>query len=163
MSLGKASAKPVAAMPALPPVLEMAEARQRLHDMVRRALGDVAVSHAAPASVAGERCVGLYLLELGTAAKQPRALQALQFCARFLVTVAGPDPAAACDDLAELAFAVLAEPDVEIDVAPLPVAAWAAFGAIPRPSLTLSMLLRRTRRVQPAMPVREAVLQLTQR
>jgi hypothetical protein len=86
----------------------------------------------------------------------------LQFEARFLVTAEAPDPSAAADDLADLAFAALDAADCECDLTPLPAAAWHALGTPPRPSFTVAVTVRRDRAVVLAVPVREAVLKLTQ-
>lgn len=147
-----------------PAPASMAEQRRALLALVQRCLGDVPVHHALPGPVPsqGERRVGLYLLELAPGATPVRQPLRLQFDARFLVTTEAPDPSAAADDLADLAFAALDAADCECDLTPLPAATWQALGTPPRPAFTVAMSVRRDRAVVPAVPVRVAVLKLTQ-
>lgn len=147
---------------------DLGAVRQRLHGLVQRALGEAAlshVSHAMPAAETTGSCrVNLYFAEVGPVTLQPQAQPARiqQFNARFLVTTWASDAVAAADDLTELLLTALAEPEVEVDLQPLPPAAWSAFGLAPRPSFMLAVPVRRVRAQQPAPPVREAVLRLSQ-
>jgi hypothetical protein len=139
----------------------LAALRQRLVSLVRGGLGEIAISHEPPRErVAAERCVGLYCFELAPATTPARQPLSLQFNARFLITSVGADAATAADDLAALAFAALEEPGLEVDLEPLPMQAWTAFGLPPRPSFTITAPVRQTRLSRPARPVREAVLRL---
>jgi hypothetical protein len=141
---------------------DLAELRRRLTALVKSTLGEVAVWYGVPAvPPTAERSVWLYMLELGPASTQAKQARVLQFNVRFVVTAWAPDPETASDDLAELVFAALDETDVDIGLEPLPAATWAALGVAPRPSFTLSALVRRVREARPTSLVREPVLQLT--
>ena len=66
----------------------------------------------------------------------------LQLKLHYLVTAAAEDPERAHRLLGQMVFAAMAEPDMEIAPDPLPLEAWTAFGAEPRPSFTLVVPLR---------------------
>jgi hypothetical protein len=140
----------------------LAALRERLVAIVRSALGDIAVSHAPPqdSPANAPRSAVLYCFEIAPAVAPARQRLALQFNARFLVTTACADAAAAADDLAALAFAALDETGLEVGLEPLPTAVWAALGTAPRPSFTVTVPVRQVRPSQPVSPVREAVLRL---
>lgn len=151
-----------AGMPATAPgSFELSDARSRLRDLARAALGDIVVSHVEPARMAADQpALNLYFLSLEPPPAQSRQAGALQLHARFLATAWGPDAEACGDALAELAFAALQAGDLETGTEPFPAQAWAALGVAPRPAFTLTLPLRRMRLAAGAPPVREAVLHL---
>ena len=76
----------------------------------------------------------------------------LQVQLRYLVSVWGPDPAAAHHALHQLVFDALARPDLEVDETPPPAALWSALGAVPRPAFTLRVRLQ-VERYEPMVPL----------
>jgi len=102
-----------------------------------------------------EKGVGLYLLDLAEAPPPRGERRApLQVQLRYLVTAWGPTPKDEHRLLGDLVFAALQRPDWEVAFAPLPTAAWAAFGLAPRPTLVLQVPLRVERPVKLAPRVR---------
>jgi hypothetical protein len=137
--------------------LEMAE--ERLADAWVKPLlspGD-RVSFGSPlVAAAGEgREVVLHLLDL-TPSPPPRgpSAPALQLVARYLVFVREGDGTDGRSLLAELAFAALATPRLEIDRTPLPLDFWRGAGIAPRPSLVVRVPVPRLPPSRPAPLVR---------
>ncbi|MFL6661626.1 MAG: hypothetical protein ACJ8G7_05560 [Rhizobacter sp.] len=114
---------------------------------VRDVLGEVPTSFEAPGAARPPgRSIGLYLLDLAPAAStRGDTRPPLQFRVRYLVTAWGDDASATHDDLCELAFAAMETPEFEVDVEPLGLAAWSAFGTPPRPSFSVRLALRKER------------------
>ena len=135
------------------------EVDQHLKDWVGRVLGDVPVSLAVPDRDNVDRCVGLYLLELGQPPPARTAQRpALRVSLCYLVTTGAESPERAHHLLGELVFAALTEPDFEVDLSPVPVALWAALGVPPRPAFRLRVPLARERSQQDVPGVKVPLL-----
>lgn len=110
-----------------------------LQAWIAAVLGDVEVSLEAPGVCPQEACIGLYLLELQQAPPAERGRsQCFSLTLRYLVTSWDAVPLTAHRRLGELAAAVAAHPEYQLDLVPLPAAVWAAFGTGPRPAFTLA-------------------------
>jgi hypothetical protein len=117
---------------------------RRLQEWVRTVVDVAEVSLGPPGGPATERGVGLYLMELGhrppsRGARRPP----LQLTLHYLVTAWAERPDEEHRILGELALAALAHPEFEVQLDPVPVAAWTAFGVKPRPSFVVGVALRR--------------------
>ena len=133
----------------------IAETDDRLGGWVKATAGAVEVWLGEPRREAPGTGVGLYLMELVPAPPpQGGRRPPLQFSARYLVTAWAPDTRAAHQLLEELLFAAMDAPELEVDLEPLPGAAWAAFGVAPRPSFLLRVPVRRERPERPVKLVR---------
>jgi hypothetical protein len=106
--------------------------------------------------------VSLYLLELSSSSASPvsnngaRRLP-LQIILNYLVTTWAKEPAEAHRLLSLLAFAAMEVVDFEVKLDPIPVEAWTAFAAKPRPSFILRVPLRLERQEPPAKLVRKPI------
>jgi len=119
---------------------------ERLKSWVKYAAGDVAVGFrraTAPSPGAG---VNLYLYEI-TSRPAPSASdrQPQRIFLRYLVTATAEDPVEAHGLLEKLIFSALEEKDFEVELDPVPMAFWSAFGAPPQPSFTLRIPAMRER------------------
>ena len=118
-----------------------------------------AVSLAPPTDGLPGRGVSLYLMEL---ASEPPARGGgrppLQLGLRYLVTTWAEAPEEAHRLLGQLAFAAMEEVEFQVELEPVPAAAWAALGAAPRPSFVLRVPLRQERPVPTAKPVRQPLV-----
>lgn len=95
--------------------------------------------------------ISLYLMDLRHApAARGGERPPRQVVLRYLVTAWADEPTEAHRLLGELAFAAM-EADLEVELDPLPLELWRAFGVLPRPAFVLRMPLRRER-PKPAVP-----------
>ena len=122
------------------------EVDRRLKDWVGSVLEGVEVSLGAPNGRKPGRGIGLYLMELKDKppfrnAKRPP----LQLTLRYLVTAWADQPEDAHRLLGQLVFAAMEDPELEIDLSPIAVAAWRAFGVAPQPSFVLGVPLQKAR------------------
>jgi hypothetical protein len=131
---------------------------QSLKTWVQSVVGTVEVRLLPPSATHQGSGVGLYLLDL---IDSPPARQngrtPLQFGLRYLVTAWADDPEEEHRLLGELAFAALDDADFQVELNPLPAAAWAAFGLPPRPSFVLRVPIRRPRPEPPTKLVRAPI------
>jgi hypothetical protein len=130
-----------------------------LADWAKRAGGVDEVQLGPPSDPASGPAVGLYLLDIRD---RPQAagsgLPPIQVSLRYLVTSWASDPVAAHNVLGKLLFAALADPAMEVDLAPLEAATWAALNCAPRPSFWLQVPLRQARPTTPVPVVRSPML-----
>ena len=127
----------------------------RLRDWVAATVEGLTPGFAPPSAELAD-AVSLYLLEVSP--KPPARGERrppLQLEARYLVTTWADDVEAAHAALAELFFSALADPEVEVDPLPVPVAVWPAFGVPPRPSFVIKTIVRKELEERPAKLVRE--------
>ncbi|MBI5667942.1 MAG: DUF4255 domain-containing protein [Chloroflexi bacterium] len=119
---------------------------KRLREWAESVLDGTTVTFAPPAADQSGQAVSLYLMEFDTA-PPPRGMTRppLQFTLVYLVTAQGYEPDEAHRLLGELIFAALDSTEFEVDLKPLPYAAWTAFGVPPQPSFFLRALARRDR------------------
>lgn len=118
----------------------------RLQSWIENLLPGTPVSLAAPGAAPTFQGISLYLIALDSA-PPPRApgRPPLQFTAVYLVSVWGHEPAAAHRLLGELVFAALDNPEMDVDLKPLPYETWLAFGVPPQPAFVLRALVRQPR------------------
>jgi hypothetical protein len=125
----------------------------RLSEWVRGAVREgVEIRLDPPRRTTDGASVGLYLLDLvPTPPARGTKRPPLQFSARYLVTTRAAEPAEAHRLLGELLFAAMESTDFEVELDPLPLAAWSSFDVAPQPSFMLRVPVRRER---PEMPVK---------
>lgn len=132
------------------------ESDARLKDWVGSVIPGVELSLEAPGTKKTGRGVGLYLLELvqsppPSTSKRPP----LQVVLRYLVTAWSDKPEDAHQMLVELMFAAMENMDFQVELEPIPLAVWSAFGVPPRPSFLVRVPLRQERPLPPTKLVRE--------
>jgi hypothetical protein len=119
---------------------------RRLKDWVNSLHEDVDVHFTAPKSAEEFKGIGLYLLELAVMPPPSTAkLPPLQIALRYLVTSWSDDPENAHRLLGDLIFAAMENPEFEVELQPVPMTVWSAFGVPPRPSFVLRVPLQRER------------------
>jgi hypothetical protein len=127
---------------------------RRLKDWVKSTLESVDVRLSPPA--ADEKAgIGLYLMEL--AVMPPASTTRLpprQVALRYLVTSSADDLEAAHRLLGDLIFAAMDNPEFQVELEPVPMTVWTAFGVPPRPSFVLRVPLQQARKETKAKPVR---------
>jgi hypothetical protein len=136
------------------------EMDRQLQEWAGTVIGTVPVSLAPPVRDEGEEAVvSLYLLEL-TENPSPRTSgpQPLQLQLRYLVTTSARQPEEAHRLLAELLFAALETEKMQVEMEPVPVALWQAFGVAPRPAFTVRVPLLKERKTRPVRRVLEPVV-----
>jgi hypothetical protein len=106
-----------------------------------------------PPAEGGEgSAVSLYLMDLRNAPPtRGGSRPPLQVVLRYLVTARAQDVEEAHRLLGTLVFAAMEAPEMELELDPLPVELWRAFGIRPQPAFVLRVPLRRERPV-PAVP-----------
>src|SRR6266850_5283921 len=114
------------------------------------------VSLGPPDNQRAGRGVGLYLLELvqsppPSSNKRPP----LQLALRYLITAWSGTPEDAHQMLVALMFAAMENKEFQVELEPLPVTVWTAFGVPPRPSFILRVPLRQERPQPQTKLVRE--------
>jgi hypothetical protein len=116
---------------------------KRLMDWAANIADGVTISLSPPNDTQTGRGVSLYLLELApqSPAGNTRRLP-LQLSLRYLVTTWADTPEEAHRLLGNLAFAAMESTEFEVELEPIPLTAWAAFHAIPRPAFVMRMPLR---------------------
>jgi hypothetical protein len=123
----------------------------RLRAWLSDLLPGVAISLAAPADAPAGAEVSAYLWELAPAAPIGRGRRLpLQMTLRYLVSTGGDTPEQAHNLLGRVVLAAMEQAEYEVDLAPLPAAAWAALGVRPRPAFLLCVPLRVERQAPPA-------------
>lgn len=141
------------------------EMDRRLQDWAGTVVGAVPVSLAPPVrDEGGEAAVSLYLLGLAES-PSPRTSgpQPLQLQLRYLVTASSPEPEEAHRLLAELLFAALDTEKMQVEMEPVPLALWQAFGVAPRPAFTVRVPLIKERKTRPVRRVLEPLVVETAR
>ena len=129
---------------------------ERLKSWAQSVLGPIDVSLDPPAEAVDGRHVGLYLLALAESPALRTVEPApLQISLRYLVTTWSEDIGEAHRLLGQLVFAAMDYHEFEVDLAPVPIEVWTAFGVAPRPAFQLRVPLRRERSVPPTRRVRK--------
>jgi hypothetical protein len=110
-----------------------------LASVAEEVLDDVAIVWQRPSDDALPRpTVSVYLLELDHMVPTQRSpRRPLEVSLRYLITTSAADAVQAHKLLAALIFAALERPDLQVELKPLPPEIWAAFGAAPRPAVTV--------------------------
>ncbi|PKM44797.1 MAG: carboxypeptidase regulatory-like domain-containing protein [Gammaproteobacteria bacterium HGW-Gammaproteobacteria-1] len=126
---------------------------------IASALDGVEVRLAAPAQMAQDKCIDLYLLDLLPAAPTAQGNAKLfQLSLRYLITAWAETPEESHRLLGELLFRAAEHPEYDVELAPLSPSAWAALGSAPRPSFLLRVPLRRERKLPQAKLIREPMV-----
>lgn len=119
---------------------------RRLQEWIGSVHSGIAISLDAPARQTSGKGIGLYLMEVVQCSPHITARPApLQLNLRYLVTSWAETPQEAHQLLTKLAFAALASRDFEVELDPVPLDAWRAFGLPPTPSFVLRVPLRHAR------------------
>jgi hypothetical protein len=119
---------------------------QRLLEWIGKLASRTKVLLASPGDMPGKQGVSLYLLEvIGNPPLRGVQRPPLSLLLRYLITAWLEDAAKSDRLLGELMFAAMEEKEFEVEPAPLPLAAWQAFGVAPRPAVLLRVPLNRPR------------------
>lgn len=119
-------------------------------DQLRTWVGSVLtvtpISLAPPDNAGVGSGVTLYLMDLlADPPLRNTARAPLQLALRYLVTTWAPQPEAAHRMLGALVFAAMEQPTFTVDLEPIPIAVWSAFGVVPRPAFMLRVPVRQER------------------
>jgi len=118
----------------------------------------VEVSLLPPSDPGDKRTVGLYLKDLlPSAPSRGSRRPPLQVLLRYLVTCRANDPADAHNMLGRLLFAAMEHPEYEVELEPVPVDIWTAFGSVPLPSFMLRLPLRLERPEEGVKLIRQPI------
>jgi hypothetical protein len=132
----------------------------RLKDWVGSVIQGAELSLEAPAGKKTGRGVGLYLLELiqapppSTTRRPP-----LQLALRYLMTAWSDTPEVAHQMLVAVMLAAMESTEFQVELEPVPMTVWTAFGMPPQPSFVLRVPLRQERQQPQAKLVRELKIQ----
>ena len=137
---------------------------EQILEWVRSAAGPVNVGFSVPGAKTEGSGVSIYLFDAAYKAV-PRGTQRppLSITLRYLITAWAADPQEEHRLFVDLLFAALdkpqtAPPEFEVVAQPLPIEAWMALGAPPRPSFFLQVPVKRQREQKIAPPVRTPVV-----
>jgi hypothetical protein len=137
------------------------ETDQYMQDWVGSVVKAADVSFAAPSAQKG-RGVSVYLLEMvqspppSTGRRPP-----LQLNLRYLLTAWSDKPRDAHEILGQLLFAAMDKKEFQVEMEPVPIAMWSAFGVPPQPSFVVRVPLRQERPETLAKPVRIPIIKTT--
>jgi hypothetical protein len=121
---------------------------QSVAEWIGSVLDGVDVSFDPPArEVAEKAIVSAYLLDLlpASASADNRRTPSQQLQLRYLITTAAKNPFEAHRMLGELVFSAMEHEEFQVDLEPLPPAAWQALNLAPAPAFILRTLLIRPR------------------
>jgi hypothetical protein len=121
---------------------------QSVAEWVGSVLDGVEVTFAPPSrQVADKATVSIYLHDLlpASATVDNRRTPSLKLQLRYLITTAAKDPLEAHRMLGELVFSAMEHKAFQVNLEPLPAAAWQALGVAPLPAFMLQTLLIRPR------------------
>lgn len=126
---------------------------------MRGVAGNVTVTLAWRAADLPDKGLGLLLLDVHRSAL-PRGTNRppLALTARFLITVEAPDIPEAYRLIGELAFAMLEDTELELELEPVPPHVWTMLDATARPALIVRLPVRRARPQPKAPRVREPLV-----
>lgn len=128
---------------------------QRLQVWVGQALPETTVTIEPPGPSRGGQGVSLYLFELvDDPPLRGSQRTPLQAAARFLVTTWAGTTEEALRLLGDLLFAAMEKIEFQVELTPLPAAAWGAFSLAPQPSFVLRVPLQWARPQPPVKRVR---------
>jgi len=119
---------------------------RRLRDWVKSVAEGVEVRLEAPSAAETGQGIALYLMEVASLPPpSTHQLPPWQIGLRYLVTTWSQEAEEAHRLLGELVFAALRNPEFQVELAPVPVEVWRAFGIAPRPSFVLQVPLQQER------------------
>src|SRR4030081_1248262 len=132
----------------------------RLKDWIGSVIQGAALSLEPPDAKKTGRGVGLYLLELIQApppstTKRPP----LQLALRYLITAWSDTPEDAHQMLVAMMLAAMESSEFQVELEPVPMTTWTAFGMPPQPSFVLRVPLRQERQQPQTKLVRELKIQ----
>jgi len=132
----------------------MGQAEDTLRALVRSVDPAADVLLGPPGTSRSGRGVNLYLLEIvPRPPTRGTTRPPLQLWLRYLITTWGEEAGAAQQLLLDLAFAAMAQPELEMDPEPLAPEMWSALDAVPQPSFLLRVPVSRERPLPAARPV----------
>lgn len=115
----------------------------RLQGWAAAVVKPVPVSLSAPDGGAAGQGVSLYLMAIARTPATPLSARGqLQMTLRYLVTAWSERPEDGHRILGDLVVAAADSPDLLVDLEPIPVEVWRAFGVVPRPAFTLEVPFR---------------------
>lgn len=134
------------------------ETDERLKDWITSIVQGAELSMAAPAAKNTGRGVGMYLVEVAQSPPPSSVKRSpLQLVLRYLITAWSDDPESTHQTLVQLMFAAMDNKEFQVELEPIPMTVWAAFGVPPMPSFVLRVPLRQERSQPQATLVRESV------
>ncbi len=132
------------------------EVDAQVKNWIESVVGAVAVSFSAPIRDATQTGINVYLFDLADSPPASGAQTApLQFAARYLITAHGSD---AHRLLSELAFAALADGEMDVTMGGISAETWLALNAPPQPALILTETVRKPRPEPPVHYVRHPMV-----
>jgi hypothetical protein len=136
------------------------KADQRMVAWVQSITGKTKVSLELPRLAADGPGVNIYLLEvLATPVlRQVREPEPLRLTLRYLISTSADSSEEAHRLLANLMFAALGSPDMEVEAEPVPHSVWQSFGQPVRPSFVVRVPLLQPRVVKAAPKVRKPLI-----
>jgi hypothetical protein len=127
---------------------------QRLEEWATTLIPGVDISLDPPNVDAKGRRVGVYLLELLQSPAPVTVKRApLQLSLRYLITTWADTPKDAHKMLGDLMLAAMDDAEMQVELEPVSLAVWNAFGTPPRPSFMLRLPMRRERPEPAIKPV----------
>ncbi|HEY6292461.1 MAG TPA: Pvc16 family protein [Terriglobia bacterium] len=119
---------------------------RRLRDWAKGVVEGVEVHLDAPKGAEAGRGIGLYLMELASLPPpSTHKLPPWQVALRYLVTTWSEEAEDAHRLLGELVFAAMGNSEFQVELEPVAVEVWRAFGIAPRPSFVLRVPLQQQR------------------
>ena len=119
---------------------------QRLESWVQSVVGDTAVTFLPPTEDNERPSVNLYLFELvETPPASGSRTSPLQFSVRYLLTSYGSDSAETHSLLSKLAFAALADGEMDVAMGGISAETWLALNTIPQPAIVITEVVRKAR------------------
>jgi len=129
---------------------------QLIKEWATSVLPGIPVSLATPAAQNSGRGVSFYLMEVRNSPTHLTSRAApLELSLRYLVTSWAETPEEAHQILTDLAFAALANRDVQVELDAVSMETWTALGVPPSPSFVVRVPLRQARTEPPTKMVRE--------
>lgn len=128
----------------------------RMKDWIGSVIPGAELSLDSPDGEKKGRGVGLYLLELVQAPPPSTTRRPpLQLALRYLITAWSDKSEDTHQMLVELMFAAMENTEFQVELEPIPLTVWTAFGVPPRPSFILRVPLRQERPQPQTKLVRE--------
>jgi hypothetical protein len=132
----------------------------RLKDWIGSVIQGAELSLEPPDAKKTGRGVGLYLLELIQAPPPSTTRRpALQLALRYLITAWSDTPEDAHQILVSVMLAAMESTEFQVELEPVPMTTWTAFGMPPQPSFVLRVPLRQERQQPQTKLVRELKIQ----
>ena len=136
---------------------------QQLKDWVNSTTAGTDVHLNMPPAEVDRPTVFLHLYEIDQAIPSRRdGPKPIELVLNYLVTTRAAEVSEAHKLFSEVLFAALESPELEVDVKPLPLSAWHAFGLAPQPAFKVSVTLVRERPTTDALITEPVQAELTE-